>query len=314
VNYILSGKAKGRKALVIASDIARYGKNTAGEPTQGAGAVAMLISDNPTLFEIDYQNEGFFAKQVMDFWRPLYSKEAIADGHYSIQCYLEAFTGAYEMFKNNDTMMNGNSSAIISNRFSEQYEACLYHVPFVKMALKAHQRLLETDAGFSFDKGSAQWTAMVQDYEKRVAPYLELNAQIGNIYTGALFLSLTHLLESSSQKLAGKSVSIFSYGSGCGAEFMSGKVTHEANGLMKNNSSKVFLEKRKEVSVSEYEEILDACAKMDLNNESNICEPEKWNLSRPLVYRGVQNHQRIYDLRNEREVTDSQSSRLAMSA
>jgi hydroxymethylglutaryl-CoA synthase len=44
VNYILSGRAKGRKVLVIASDIARYGKDTAGEPTQGAGAVAMLVS------------------------------------------------------------------------------------------------------------------------------------------------------------------------------------------------------------------------------------------------------------------------------
>src|SRR5699024_10140462 len=36
-----------KKVLVIASDIARYGLNSGGEPTQGAGAVAMLISHNP---------------------------------------------------------------------------------------------------------------------------------------------------------------------------------------------------------------------------------------------------------------------------
>src|SRR5690242_16458709 len=36
--WIASGAAAGRSALVICSDIARYGVNTAGEPTQGAGA------------------------------------------------------------------------------------------------------------------------------------------------------------------------------------------------------------------------------------------------------------------------------------
>lgn len=36
-----------KKALVIGSDVARYGLNTPGEPTQGGGAVAMLISADP---------------------------------------------------------------------------------------------------------------------------------------------------------------------------------------------------------------------------------------------------------------------------
>ena len=36
------------KVLVIASDIAKYGIETPGEPTQGAGSVAMLITQNPT--------------------------------------------------------------------------------------------------------------------------------------------------------------------------------------------------------------------------------------------------------------------------
>src|ERR1019366_10455626 len=123
-----------------------------------------------------------------------------------------------------------------------------------------------TDAGYCFEKDSAEWKAMALDYQKRVAPSLELNAQIGNIYTGALFLSLAHLLEHSSQKLAGKPVSLFSYGSGCGAEFMSGKVAEGAHELMKNNPSLALLDKRKLVSASEYEEMLDACSRMDLNN------------------------------------------------
>lgn len=39
--------------LVIAADIARYGLNTPGEVTQGAGAVAMLISQNPHILTLE---------------------------------------------------------------------------------------------------------------------------------------------------------------------------------------------------------------------------------------------------------------------
>jgi len=297
VNYILSGRAKGRKALVIASDIARYGKNTLGEPTQGAGAVAMLVSDNPRLLEIDHQNEGFFASQVMDFWRPLYSKEAFADGHFSIQCYLDALSGAYNLYKAGVCEGNGAPSQPVGNgSFSGRFEACLYHVPFVKMAQKAHQRLLETDEGQSFEKDSPQAKAAQQDFEKRVAPALELNARVGNIYTGALFLSLAYLLENSADKLAGKPISLFSYGSGCGAEFMGAKVVEGADRLMKAVSYKDILAKRKPVSIERYEEILDACSKMDLNGEENICDPAKWDIKRPVVYLGTQNHKRVYSV------------------
>src|SRR6056297_566079 len=94
MDWIASGRARGRKALVIASDIARYGLGTAGEPTQGAGAVAMVVSDKPRLLSMDPCRIGDYTRQVMDFWRPLYSKYAFADGHYSIQCYLDALTGA----------------------------------------------------------------------------------------------------------------------------------------------------------------------------------------------------------------------------
>ena len=44
------------KVLVIASDIAKYGIGTPGEPTQGAGAVAMLISQNPRILSFNDDN------------------------------------------------------------------------------------------------------------------------------------------------------------------------------------------------------------------------------------------------------------------
>ena len=45
-----------QKALVIASDIARYGLQTAGEVTQGAGAVALLVSQKPRILALEKQS------------------------------------------------------------------------------------------------------------------------------------------------------------------------------------------------------------------------------------------------------------------
>ena len=79
-DWVFCGRADGSKALIIASDIARYPIGDPGEPTQGAGAVAMVISDKPNLLEFDAEISGHYTKQVMDFWRPLYSKTAFVMG------------------------------------------------------------------------------------------------------------------------------------------------------------------------------------------------------------------------------------------
>lgn len=62
-------------AIVIGSDIARYGLKTAGEVTQGAGSVSLLISSNPRILEL---NEGHsaYSEDINDFWRPNNSKIA----------------------------------------------------------------------------------------------------------------------------------------------------------------------------------------------------------------------------------------------
>lgn len=289
-NYIATGKAKGSKALVISADVARYGINSIGEPTQGAGAVAMLISDNPRLLVFDTENDGYYSKQVMDFWRPLYSKEPIVDGHYSIQCYLEALEGAYNLYKK-----NALASGLINSfdQFNECYVACLYHVPFVKMAQKAHQKFLEVDAGKPFEKDSAEWLQSKKDFEKRTAPYLELNAKVGNIYTGGLFLSLVNYLESSNLADVGKPISLISYGSGCAAEFLGAVVLEGSKELMQRHSFKEILAARKQISIKQYEEIMEACAKMDLNEET-VCQPERWKLKGPVLYLGSKQHKRVY--------------------
>lgn len=58
-----------QKAIVIAADHAKYELNSTGEYTQGAGAVAMLLSSNPSILAIDSQ-VGIATESVNDFFKP----------------------------------------------------------------------------------------------------------------------------------------------------------------------------------------------------------------------------------------------------
>ena len=71
LNFMLKSSHRAR-SLVIASDIAKYGIDTPGEPTQGAGSVAMLVTQNPRILAFNDDNVAQ-TRDVMDFWRPNYS-------------------------------------------------------------------------------------------------------------------------------------------------------------------------------------------------------------------------------------------------
>jgi hydroxymethylglutaryl-CoA synthase len=284
--WTMSGCAAGRKALVIATDIARYGAGAPCEPAQGAGAVAMLISDNPMLLRFDTSAEGCYSNQVMDFWRPIYSKEAFAEDHYLVSCYLDALQYSYAAYR----WAAGYDG---DRHFADRFVACLYHAPFVKMAQKAHQRLLETDAGASFASDSPELKSVKDDFVRRVAPSLEINARVGNIHTGSLFLSLVNFLEDQGAAAAGRPISLFSYGSGCQAEFITARVGERAGQLMKRQSFRTILDSRAGIDVRRYEEILKANDMADFN-DSTVCDPGVWRIDGPFLYTGARNHQRQY--------------------
>jgi hydroxymethylglutaryl-CoA synthase len=200
VDWIASGSARGQSAHVVCTDIARYELGSAGEPTQGAGAVALLLSESPRLLELEPGASGSFSRDVDDFWRPLHRKEALVDRQLSVQCYLDALAGAYEAFR------EVAPGAQLSRR--------CYHVPYGKMARKAHRHVLALEG-----RGEAEADA---SFAQEVAPSLRLPAQVGNIYTGSLWLSLASLLEAEAATLEGQRIGLFSYGSGCTAEFFAG--------------------------------------------------------------------------------------------
>lgn len=289
-DWILSGRNQSKCALVIASDIARYELHSAGEPTQGAGAVALIISENPRLLSFETQFQGFYAKQVMDFWRPLYRKEALVDGHFSINCYLDALAGAYSMYQRSfrkNNIIQADKEELISSQFS----ACLYHVPFVKMAWKGHKKLLEQDWNLVIEKDTNEMEQATLDFQSRVSPYLKLNARVGNIYTGSLFLSLCEFISNVDHSMIDKKISLFGYGSGCAAEFFSARIVSSDQGKIKKEE---IMNKRQKISIDHYEEILFASQLGDAN-DSTVCDPLKWNLDGPFLYLGTKNHIRTYE-------------------
>ena len=254
VEWIASGAGAGKAALVICSDIARYGCNTAGEPTQGAGAVAMIVREDPSLIELDVGISGAASTHVHDFWRPLGQREARVDGHYSVQCYLDAVSTAYRGWRQRALARE----LVRGELASESLARICYHVPFCKMARKAHAQVRRCD----LEDARTPWEPAVEEtraatsFAQQVEPSLPLCARIGNIYTGSLYLGLAGLLATQAATLANKRIGLFSYGSGCTSEFFSGVVSTRASARIAAAHLSDQIGVRERISVEEYERIM----------------------------------------------------------
>ncbi|MGI9611750.1 MAG: hydroxymethylglutaryl-CoA synthase family protein [Acidimicrobiales bacterium] len=275
VDWIASGRARGSKALVVATDIARYGLETAGEPTQGAGAVAMVVSDEPRLLSLEPALVGEYTRNVMDFWRPLHRSEALTDGHYSIECYLTALRACID-------------DAGPDLPSVEDFDACLYHVPFPKMALKAHSCHRSAEIG----SDTARTDAERASYETRVAPWLSLNREIGNVYTGSVYLALLDLLRQG-QVPDGGTVSLFSYGSGCTASLRVGQLVDGYHRYADRLDPADQLAARVRLTIEEYEELMSEPGSQGLADWQT--HPEAWGLpASRFTYLGTKSHVRQY--------------------
>ncbi len=93
----------GSQAIVVCADIAEYARGSSGEPTQGAGAVAMLLEENPKLAEVDLIRSGSASDyRIMDFRKPMVrfcgqdrsgshqvQDFPVFNGKYSTTCYID---------------------------------------------------------------------------------------------------------------------------------------------------------------------------------------------------------------------------------
>lgn len=273
-DYVLTHP--GAQVLVIAADIARYGVGTPGEVTQGAGAVAMLVSENPHVLQIN-DDSVVKSAEIQDFWRPVYQSTALARGKFSTEQYIRMFCDVWQRYSaENDCNFN-------------DFEAICFHLPYTKMGLKALRAGLEENSGASLTGDTRE--LLLARYQDST----QYSRRIGNIYTGSLYLGLISLLDydyfrnscdssepacdspevscdSSSAAnsnesplhlsplLPGQKIGLFSYGSGAVAEFFSATLVPDWRSALFSNQHLKSLNNRTQLSVSQYEEMFNSAA------------------------------------------------------
>jgi hydroxymethylglutaryl-CoA synthase len=251
------------KVLVIAADIARYTLGSPGESTQGCGAVAFTVTANPRVLALDPET-GMYSEDVMDFWRPNYLSEALVDGKFSTIIYIKALKAAWKQY------------AEESGRSLDEFTRFCYHIPFTRMAAKAHQKLAR---GISDE-----------ELGRVLGESLLYSREAGNCYSASLYVGLTSLLDNASEDLSGGRIGLYSYGSGCVGEFFSGVVQPGYRDSLLTDVHQKLLAGRTELTFQQYEDIY------------NYGVPKDGGVHRFAQYRtgtfrfaGVEAHKRIYE-------------------
>lgn len=278
VNFILSQASPGAKALVIATDLARFIAVDPGEaltadwsfaePSTGAGAVAILVSETPNVFQIDVGANGYYGYEVMDTCRPVPDGEA-GDSDLSLLSYLDCCEQSFNEYRKR---VDG-----VDYRDTFQYLA--FHTPFGGMVKGAHRTMMRKMC-------KAKPADIEKDFENRVLPGMVFCQRVGNIMGGTVYMALAGTIDNG-EFHSPKRVGVFSYGSGCCSEFYSGVVMPEGQQLQKRFNIGEHLDRRYKLSMDEYDLLLkgnDAVkfgtrnVKMDLDTLPKImnrCQGEK---------------------------------------
>ncbi|WP_330631028.1 hydroxymethylglutaryl-CoA synthase [Halocatena halophila] len=277
-NWIRAGRNRGRSALVIATDTALYARGDAGEATQGAGAVAMLISEDPSLLELSPE-QGFGSADETDFLKPNQQFPSV-DGKRSVQVYLARMREALSDFESVSGSMHPDDFAYVP-----------FHTPFPGMVRKAAllgyrhiiretpiEAELASEIGRqprpeAFDDESTYLDAVreytdelkttdryQQWYEATIEPTLSISRSVGNWYTGSVHIArasaLKHARETDRQ-LTGKRLLVASYGSGAQAEIHAETVQSGWQEEIESLTIDEQLDMRHDISFEEYERIHD---------------------------------------------------------
>lgn len=236
---IATSPIPGAKALVVAADSASVAaRDTYWEPSQGAGAVAMIISRDPHILELDAGANGYHSYEVMDTLRPRPDLEA-GDSDLSLLSYMVCLEESYAAY------LERVPAVDLMTSFSH----LVLHTPFAGMVKGAHRRLLRKHAGVPPEQIAA-------DFSTRVFDSLGHCRLVGNVYSAALYLALCSLIERSEQT-APRRIGMFSYGSGCASEFYSGVLGAEAAERVRAQGISAAIADRYPLSMPEYELLSD---------------------------------------------------------
>jgi len=237
-NWIRAGEAEDKYALVVVSDIAKYDLGSSGEVTQGAGAIAMLLNDNPRLLSFDPKVTATSIKNEYDFYRPFGKETPIVHGQYSNLLYLIQVKNALIDYKRR-VEETGLIKLKDGETILDHVDYLNMHLPYSNMGKKAlaylvrHEwrdlprwkKIIEEigmeepipkdprgtiesvleDAEFmandhQFTKLFTSTEIYAELYESKLASSLIASKMIGNLYTASLYLGFRSSLEFEYQK------------------------------------------------------------------------------------------------------------------
>ncbi|MEF8814608.1 MAG: hydroxymethylglutaryl-CoA synthase, partial [Halovenus sp.] len=295
-NWVRAGRNRGRKALIIATDTALYARDDPGEATQGAGAVAMLIDENPDVVAFS-DAQGFGSADETDFLKPNQQFPSV-DGKRSMQVYLARMREALQDFAAGGGDTHPDNFAFIP-----------FHTPFPGMVRKAAalgyrhcirgtdvEEELAGDIGRqprpeAFDDEDAYFEAVkeytddltetdhyLEWYERTIEPTLSISREVGNWYTGSVHVArVSGLIEAleDGRDVTGKQLLVASYGSGAQAEIHAETIQPGWESELEQLDIHGQIESREALSFAEYEDIHDVHNHDETTDFEPLTTPEE---------------------------------------
>ncbi|MCI0398012.1 MAG: 3-hydroxy-3-methylglutaryl-ACP synthase [Chloroflexi bacterium] len=234
--WVASGVRPGKKALVVSTDYTRPGVAGGFDFVGGACAVAMLVSADPQILEIDPGQAGYWTTEIADTFRPT-GRAEMGDNQTSLYAYLDALEGAYSHFR-----------AVVGEiDYEAMFQKHIYHAPFPGMTVQAHRTLLGWDG--PVDKATA-----AASFQRKVNQGLTIARRIGSAYGASNFVCLLGLITTAEDCRPGDCLSLFAYGSGCQGEFYSGILGPAAGDAGRALDIARHLDERLPLSLDDYEQ------------------------------------------------------------
>lgn len=262
-----------KKAVVIASDYAKYELASSGEYTQGGGALALLVSSKPDLLEIE-NNWGVASESVFDFFKPrrsyhkedlngapetypdkieIFTDEPVFDGQYSNQCYQDRIKEAYHHYKE----ITGQEKPY------ENWKYIVFHLPYAFHGKRVFTEIYSLENGLSYETADEQKAvAKSENYLKLINDKIEktqrASSEIGNMYTASIFMAFLSALQTSfneNEELSGKEIGFVGYGSGSKSKVFAGKVSGNWKKVVEKWNLFESLNQRSAVNFETYEKL-----------------------------------------------------------
>jgi hydroxymethylglutaryl-CoA synthase len=277
-----------KKAIVVTTDFAKYDLNSTGEYTQGAGAVAMLITSNPRI--IAFENHwATSTKGVFDFFKPyrtiskqqitgntsneawfenleseveIHKDQPVFDGQYSNQCYMDRTRDAYFSFKK----IKNTTETVY-----DSWESIVMHLPYAFQGRRMLSEIYALDASnkiISGEENGTEYQNKLKEVSKsdtyrdfvtqKLQPAEIASSLIGNLYTGSIFMGLLSTLahfNDNKIEVSDKKFGFLAYGSGSKSKVFEGTIQSDWKSAIANVNLFETLEKSIEIDFETYEKL-----------------------------------------------------------